>query len=450
MQNVVSLARAAALSLIFVQAVLLIARGLARTRRLEPFLLSGFLACLGLLVAFPGEGIGRILCSVGASWTAGVFTSRLLDGGRGGASTAACAGSLAVLIPVGLLGYGGAPFIALRGFAELLPAFFPLRSLARVSRHGAPPSTHLALAAACIWIAAEAVGLLARTETAHAGASAAGLLLSLSTGWLVLQEGWPERAGWGGRLPALTGAAGASRLIAARLLESESALERQNRLAAFGLLSLGAAHEFKNVLSLIAITAQHGLEEGPRAREESLRLVLEQAGVARVTAVETMERLSAEHEERTRVVEPARDLARILGLLRPALRGQGLVVIAELAAEVRFRCKPADVELAVVNLVRNAAEAYGARDGDGGGTITVAARAEDGHAVLEVRDRAGGIPSSRERQLFSPPGSGHGSTGLGLFLSRRLVERNGGGLEHVPVDGGSLFRLSFPLVDDGT
>jgi signal transduction histidine kinase len=444
MENVVLAARAGAVALLSVQAAILVVRGALSSRRSEPLLLAGFIACLALLQAAPPAGVLRLLCALSVSWTAGLFLSRAVEGGRGGASTAACAGALAVLLPLGLLGYSGATLTALRAFAAGVPAMFPLRSLVRAWRGSHSAAVLATLCCGVLLAAAEAWGL-AGGPAAPARALAA-LLLSLCTGWLVFQEGWPARPGWRGRLAALTGAEPEARLMAARLVESEAALEWQNRMVASGILSLGAAHEFKNVLTLIAVSAQHGLAGGFVEREGSLRLVLEHAAEARATAVETLERLSAGRDEPGRRMDPACDLARIIGLLRPALREQGLSIRADLQSGAAFSCRPGDVEQVIVNLVRNSAEAYGARDAPSEGAIDVAARAEPGRAVIEVRDSAGGVPPDAAHRLFAAPFSGKGGTGLGLYLSRKLAERNGGCLEYMPIDGGSLFRLSFPAL----
>ena len=61
-----------------------------------------------------------------------------------------------------------------------------------------------------------------------------------------------------------------------------------------------------------------------------------------------------------------------------------------------------------------------------------------------MRDNAGGVPSSLVPGLFTPSFLGESGTGLGLYLSRSLARENGGALEHSPVQGGSIFRLTFP------
>jgi signal transduction histidine kinase len=89
-----------------------------------------------------------------------------------------------------------------------------------------------------------------------------------------------------------------------------------------------------------------------------------------------------------------------------------------------------------------------------GGRIEVTARADDGHAVIDVADRGIGIPGDERARLFerffrgrlarqkAPEGSG-----LGLPIARWIAERHGGTVELLPREGGgTLARVTLPAV----
>jgi two-component system NtrC family sensor kinase len=100
-----------------------------------------------------------------------------------------------------------------------------------------------------------------------------------------------------------------------------------------------------------------------------------------------------------------------------------------------------------LNLLKNAAEAYENR----GGSIAVGARAEGDSIVVEIRDRGSGIqPEVRERlfePFFTTKGAGRG-TGLGLSLSRRIVNDHGGEIELESEPGrGTCARVVLPASD---
>jgi len=106
--------------------------------------------------------------------------------------------------------------------------------------------------------------------------------------------------------------------------------------------------------------------------------------------------------------------------------------------EVRF-------EEVVTNLLDNAIKFSPA-----GGRIDIDLSAENGTLRVVLRDRGIGIPVERRARLFEPyyqaqPGAERSGLGLGLYVSRRIVELHGGTIRaDFPSDGGTRFTLSLP------
>jgi signal transduction histidine kinase len=97
----------------------------------------------------------------------------------------------------------------------------------------------------------------------------------------------------------------------------------------------------------------------------------------------------------------------------------------------------------VENLVRNAQESY--NEGDER-PVEVELSREKGHIVIAVRDRGKGIPAGLSEKVFDPffTDKLHGS-GIGLSLSRRIVEAAGGNLTLVQRHGGGTeARVTLP------
>ena len=97
-----------------------------------------------------------------------------------------------------------------------------------------------------------------------------------------------------------------------------------------------------------------------------------------------------------------------------------------------------------LNILRNASQAM-----KGPGTLTVSSTREGDAVVVRIRDTGPGLPTECQHQMFQagwtnkPEGEG---TGLGLFISQRIVERHKGRItaRNHP-DGGAEFTISFPV-----
>jgi len=115
--------------------------------------------------------------------------------------------------------------------------------------------------------------------------------------------------------------------------------------------------------------------------------------------------------------------------------------------EVYLDADPVRVEQIVVNLLNNAAKYT-----DPGGTITLEAEKTSDTLLLRVRDTGIGIPKHALQTIFEPfrqVGGERGATGLGLGLSltKQLVEMHGGTIEAKSegLERGSELFVSMPL-----
>jgi signal transduction histidine kinase len=109
---------------------------------------------------------------------------------------------------------------------------------------------------------------------------------------------------------------------------------------------------------------------------------------------------------------------------------------------------PLRIEQVVTNLLSNAI-----KYSPDGGAIDVSVSCGSDSVRLVVRDHGIGIPPERRARLFDrfyqAHGEGHfGGLGLGLFISRQIVELHSGTLEaDFPADGGTRFQVTLPRHD---
>jgi signal transduction histidine kinase len=94
-----------------------------------------------------------------------------------------------------------------------------------------------------------------------------------------------------------------------------------------------------------------------------------------------------------------------------------------------------------VNLVRNAREAM-----ESGGALTVSAWAAKGSAEIRIQDTGLGMTPEVSERIFEPfYTTKTGGTGLGLSLSRQIIEAHGGSVEVESAPGrGTTFILKLP------
>ena len=124
-------------------------------------------------------------------------------------------------------------------------------------------------------------------------------------------------------------------------------------------------------------------------------------------------------------------------------RGAHIEVIARQA--VTGVGDPARFRQVVRNLLSNAA-AHGAEP------ITVEITANDTHGILEVKDRGLGVPDALTEAIFNQyvfaHDGGSGRVGVGLWISRELINLMSGQLSYRREGGATIFRATIPLLYD--
>jgi NtrC-family two-component system sensor histidine kinase KinB len=157
-------------------------------------------------------------------------------------------------------------------------------------------------------------------------------------------------------------------------------------------------------------------------------------------------------------VTPARTAIRASALARGAVEalrlqveGKGLKLNVDVAPDLpSVFVDEAQIERVFGNLVTNAARATAS-----GGTITVSATARPGAVAFSVADTGVGIPPAHLANIFEPfvqvPNAPGGGAGLGLTISRRIIESHGGALSVQSTTGkGSTFTFTVPTAEEAT
>lgn len=88
-----------------------------------------------------------------------------------------------------------------------------------------------------------------------------------------------------------------------------------------------------------------------------------------------------------------------------------------------------------------------------GASVEIGSAAQDGHVVVRVRDRGGGIPAGAETRVFQRFYRGENAerdgSGLGLAIAQAIAQAHGGHIEAHNVEGGAEFRVVLPFLPRG-
>jgi signal transduction histidine kinase len=236
-----------------------------------------------------------------------------------------------------------------------------------------------------------------------------------------------------------------TRATLVRLQEAQQQMMRAERLAAVGTLASSLAHEVRNPLNSISLTLVllgrrlarlEGSDPGVGSMLENVRREVERldALVGEFLSLSTLDRMQRQECDAAVVVREA------LALVTPLAAAQGIEVREECAAGLP--AVPLDrgkMTQVLLNLLRNAIDAM-----PQGGVLTAAVRPEDEGVRLEVRDTGAGIEPGLDVFSFFTS-TKRGGTGLGLPISRGIVEAHGGRMSYESGRGrGTTFRVTLP------
>jgi signal transduction histidine kinase len=229
------------------------------------------------------------------------------------------------------------------------------------------------------------------------------------------------------------------------LLEKETLIESLSRLhkvAETGALSASLAHEINQPLSAVHLDVQmlKVLVQGGSAPDQ-MQPYLDRIGLNNARATDTIASLrqlfgGQAAEPVARPVDPL--IKQAVAWAQGGAKASSAIVDMRLAAPQPSLVLPGDLQMVIINLLNNAFEALKQMPG-AGGRISVRSWHEGSSTVIEVADNGPGLPPHLQGEVFNllKSGSAHGM-GLGLWLSRYLIERQGGQLTHQTRSGACL------------
>lgn len=237
------------------------------------------------------------------------------------------------------------------------------------------------------------------------------------------------------------------------------------------LLAAGVAHEFNNILGAADGHAEWALQTGlPQDMKEALQVV-RQACRRSLQITKSLQALPTLREEAAGVFALSKVANDLKLHFRPLSKKTQIRVDIEMPPGDIYGSESELFEV-LVNLIKNAIEALQSKKSVAGARVECVGRLVGPDRVkILVSDNGPGIPEALRERIFHPffttkgrmkemlknssdehlvatsaaPTSSEGGSGLGLFLSRSIIQKMGGRLEYVPVASGTRFQVALPL-----
>jgi signal transduction histidine kinase len=231
-----------------------------------------------------------------------------------------------------------------------------------------------------------------------------------------------------------------------RIVSAEKQLQmqmmHQEKMAAFGLLAAGIAHDIGNPLAAIESQLQLARQQSHRQAATFAVVASEVARISRL--LRELVDFARRRRDTVTLVSANQVVEDVTRLLRHDPRARTVTVAHRLEPTLPgIRTTEDHLFQVLLNLGLNSFDAM-----TDGGTLEFETCASSGWVIVRVRDTGCGIPATMHEQLFEPfftTKSPERGTGLGLFISKSIVEGMGGelSLEHTD-ERGTVFAVFLP------
>ncbi|NIJ43227.1 signal transduction histidine kinase [Parvibaculum indicum] len=241
-----------------------------------------------------------------------------------------------------------------------------------------------------------------------------------------------------------------------QLREEQSQLAQTAKMAALGQMSASIAHELRQPLNTISMSAQNleAMLESPDVPPDSIlkkaQRILAQVERANevVTRLRRFGRKGTGSEEDVALATLAENVSAIMGHV---LMRKGVRIEIDVPEGLAVSVDPLQIEQVLTNLLQNATDAMsgvGAEAREGEKRITILSRRQTGEICLDVLDTGPGFPDKildRAAEPFFTTKPSNEGTGLGLAICDAILREHGGRLDIGNRDeGGGRVTLVFP------
>jgi PAS domain S-box-containing protein len=229
--------------------------------------------------------------------------------------------------------------------------------------------------------------------------------------------------------------------------QAEMSLLRIEKLAAVGRIASTIAHEINNPLASVTNLLYLALLDPSISEEVKGYLERAEEELSRLRNVTRLTLSYARPHNQAKDIHPGEVIDSVLSLFRMRLEAKDIRIVRVCPEPFAIHIYLDEFQRILTNLIANAIDAVGPL----GGVIRIAMERQESEGIIAIEDNGIGIPPERMVRVFDPffTTKEEVGTGIGLWVTKELVEKNGGliSLSSGSLENGMRTRLEmrFPL-----
>ncbi len=233
--------------------------------------------------------------------------------------------------------------------------------------------------------------------------------------------------------------------------EKDILLIQQNRQAALGEMLDHIAHQWKQPINAISLIAQDMADSSSYGEltDGDVQTTIDKIMSLLEHMSQTVDVFRGfyrpDKETKKFNIKDAIDQA--LVFITPVFRYESIAIELDVDGDMTAFGYPKEYAQALLNILANARDVFRKRK-TREPRVLLRGVGEGGRSVVTITDNAGGIPEAIMDRIFDvyfTTNEASGGTGIGLYMSRNIVEKNmGGNLSAENVEGGAQFRIELP------
>jgi len=239
------------------------------------------------------------------------------------------------------------------------------------------------------------------------------------------------------------------------LISKDELLTSQSKQAVMGEMISMIAHQWRQPLNTITLNIsnlQIKTMMGEQIDPAVLQKTLDEISETIIYLSETIDDFKTYfHPDKEKVeVDIEEILLKSIGFVQARAKAEQVTIEVDVITPLRCEVYQNELIQVLLNLLNNAIDAYANVDLDAK-VIKLSAKEEEGMLIIAVHDNAGGIKDVHLSKLFEPYFStkGKNGTGLGLYMSKMIIEKQfNGEIQVVSENGESTFSIVIPKVQN--